>query len=154
MLAPYCEAESAEPVIRAAGIEGLALWRATYPGLVNAGTLVVAQPRDTPELKRFARMAPGHVEIDRERIATLEPDLASRFAAALYFADEAHMATPAALDALLGMVRAAGAAVTLGRPWCDDRGADIVVDCRGLGRTRGAADLARRARRAAARAGA
>ena len=79
MLAPYCEAELAEPVIRAAGIEGLALWRAAYPGLVNAGTLVLAQARDTPELKRYARMAPGHVEIDRVRIATLEPDLAPRF---------------------------------------------------------------------------
>ena len=64
MLAPWCEAESAEPIVRAAGIEGLGLWRAVYPGLMNAGTLVLAQPRDMGELRSiFARL-----EMDFERV--------------------------------------------------------------------------------------
>ena len=111
MLAPYCEAEAAAPIVREAGIAGLGLWRAAHPGLVEAGTLVLAQPRDLPELKRFARLAPGHEQIGAQRIAELEPDLGTRFASGLYYAAEAHMVTPAALAALLAQVRAAGAEV-------------------------------------------
>ena len=42
MLAPYCEAEAAEPVVRELGLASLAIWRETYPGVVANGTLVVA----------------------------------------------------------------------------------------------------------------
>jgi glycine oxidase len=133
MLAPWCEAEAAEPIVRAAGIEGLALWRAVYPDLVNAGTMVLAQPRDMGELRRFARMAPGHQEIDAGRIAELEPDLGTRFSAGLFYPEEAHMATPAALAYLLEAARAAGADVQLGRVWQDNGSASaLTIDCRGL----------------------
>jgi glycine oxidase len=133
MLAPYCEAEGAEPIVREMGIEALALWRALYPGLVNAGTLVVAPPRDRPELFRFARLAPGHEQIDADRIASLEPDLAGRFSTALYFPDEAHMATPAAMSFLLDTARASSVDVHLGTTWNPgDSGQRTVVDCRGL----------------------
>lgn len=133
MLAPYCEAEGAEPIVRKLGIEGLALWRATYPDLVNAGTLVVAGARDRPELARYARLAPGHEQVGAERISELEPDLAGRFAGGLFFADEAHMATPHALGFLLDAARAAGVEVMLGCDWSESfsRGRTI-VDCRGL----------------------
>lgn len=135
MLAPWCEAEAAEPIVRAAGIEGLAIWRAVYPGLVNAGTLVLAQPRDMGELRRFARMAPGHEQIDGHRIAELEPDLGARFSAGLFYREEAHMATPAALSFLLEAARSAGADVQLGRVWqgSDSSTAGLTIDCRGLG---------------------
>lgn len=133
MLAPYCEAEGAEPIVRDLGIEALACWRRLYPGLVNAGTLVVAGARDQPELARFARLAPGHEQIGADRIAALEPDLSGRFATGLYFPDEAHMATPAALAFLLAAVRAAGAGVQLGAAWTDgDSTGRVVVDCRGI----------------------
>src|SRR5713101_161933 len=59
MLAPYCEAESAEPVVRELGLKSLALWRETYPGVTANGTLVVAGTRDRAELVRFARMTDG-----------------------------------------------------------------------------------------------
>ena len=133
MLAPYCEGEGAELVVREAGIEGLALWRAEYPALVNAGTLVLAQPRDRSELARFARLAPGHEAVGADRVAALEPDLGTRFGSGLYFADEAHMATPAAMQHLLDRARAAGAEIRLGEVWEKPGLADLVIDCRGLG---------------------
>ena len=42
MLAPYCETEAAAPVILDLGLEGIGLWRETFPGTVTEGTLVVA----------------------------------------------------------------------------------------------------------------
>ncbi|MFN3868138.1 MAG: FAD-dependent oxidoreductase [Hyphomicrobiaceae bacterium] len=142
MIAPDCEAEAAPDIVRAFGHEGLRLWRATYPGLVAGGTLVVAMARDRNELTRFARMTGGHREADGEAIAALEPDLAGRFAGGLYFADEAHMATFDAMSFLLDAVREAGAEVRFGEPvgaldQCDGR----VVDCRGLGAARDLKDL-------------
>ena len=46
MLAPRCEEESAEAVIGELGLRSIALWRATYPGIMVNGSLVVAPPRD------------------------------------------------------------------------------------------------------------
>jgi glycine oxidase len=132
-LAPWCEAEAAEPIVRAAGIEGLGIWRSVYPDVMNAGTLVLAQPRDMGELRRFARMAPGHQQIGGGRIAELEPDLGARFSTGLFYPEEAHMATPRALAFLLDAVRKAGAEVLLGQHWQGRTAADLVVDCRGLG---------------------
>jgi glycine oxidase len=60
MLAPNCEKESAELIVRELGRRGLALWRATYPGAIANGTLVVALKRDRAELDRFARMTKDH----------------------------------------------------------------------------------------------
>ncbi|CAN0443212.1 unnamed protein product, partial [Phaeothamnion confervicola] len=107
-------------------------WRQAYPGVVTTGTPVLAQPRDMTELRRFARLAPGHEEIDATRIDGLEPDLAGRFHTGLFYAQEAHMRTPAALAALLAGARAAGAQVLLGTPWVKSDGADFTIDCRGL----------------------
>ncbi len=132
MLAPWCEAEAAEPIVRDAGIACLPMWLEAYPGIVKAGTLVVAQPRDLSELKRFARLATGHEMVDGPRIDDLEPDLAGRFKSGLLFAGEAHMRTPAALAALLDLARQAGAQVHLGEPWQPDPSADFTIDCRAL----------------------
>lgn len=132
MLAPWCEAEAAEPIVRDAGIAVMDLWREVFPGIITAGTLVLAQPRDMTELRRFARLAPGHAEIDADRIDALEPDLAGRFRSGLLFANEAHMRTPAALAALLAHIRAAGVEVRLGEIWDKPGAADFTIDCRGL----------------------
>lgn len=132
MLAPWCEAEAAEPIVRDAGIACLPLWLEAYPGIVKAGTLVVAQSRDLSELKRFARLAPGHQVVDGERIDELEPDLAGRFRSGLWFAGEAHMRTPAALVALLTSAQQAGTEIRLGERWQPGGKADFTIDCRGL----------------------
>lgn len=135
MLAPYCEREGAEPIVRDLGLEAMALWRQAFPGIVANGTLVVAGARDTPELKRYARMTDGHVSVDREGVAKLEPDLGGRFATGLFFRDEAHMAPLEAMAFLLSALRRLGADVRFGAAPGDFVAAAAgrrLVDCRGL----------------------
>lgn len=133
MISPDCEAEAAPPLVRALGHEGLALWRAHYPGLVCEGSLVVTGARDRGELVRFARLTYGSELIDGAALAVLEPALDGRFASALYFAAEAHMETPRALAFLFEAVKAAGVDVRLGEVWLPgDTKAGLVIDCRGL----------------------
>jgi glycine oxidase len=132
MLAPEREAEAAPPRLRDLGREGIALWRALYPELVCAGSLVVAGARDRAELERFAKRTQGHETLDAAALKELEPDLEGRFASALYFPEEAHMAAPAALAFLLGEVLGAGVEVSFGvRGALTDDGGTI-IDCRGL----------------------
>lgn len=132
MLAPDCEAEAAPAIVRDLGREGLALWRAAYPGVVNAGSLVIAAARDQSELVRFAKMTRGHRRLSGHDIAALEPDLGDRFPTALYFNDEAHVVTPDALQFLLDAVGEASVDLHLGRRVSPDNEAGIVIDCRGL----------------------
>lgn len=132
MLSPGCESEN-EPRLRILGRHGLDIWRATYPGLVNNGSLVVAAPRDQAELARFAQATAPPETLDKNALGALEPDLSGRFASALYFPDEAHFTPGAALLFLLDAARGAGVEVELGKHWkpSDTDADDIVVDCRG-----------------------
>lgn len=132
MLAPEREAETAPAAVRELGREGVAMWRAFYPGLVMAGSLVVASTRERADLEHFAKRTQGHETADAARLAELEPDLAGRFGSCLYFAEEAHMAAPAAMAFTLQEARRAGAEVSFAAPQAD-AGGDLVVDCRGLG---------------------
>ena len=131
MLAPDCEAESAPPLVRDLGREALGLWRGVYPGLVCNGSLVVAPPREQGDLRRFAKVTEGHTLLDGGALAALEPELAQRFDAALYFPDEAHMAAPAAMAFLLDAVREAGVRVSFGVDGRGVGGGGVVIDCRG-----------------------
>jgi glycine oxidase len=131
MLAPEREAETAPPLLRELGCEGIALWRALYPGVVTAGSLVVAAARDRVELERFSRHTQGHESLDAKALQSLEPDLEGRFASALYFAQEAHMSAPAALAFMLDAVRRAGAEVRFGASTAPED-CDVLIDCRGL----------------------
>ena len=132
MIAPECEAEGAPPIVRDLGHEGLALWRAMYPGLVANGTLVVAPARDAADLARFARMTDQHEIADAARIAALEPDLSGRFERGLYYSGEAHVDAMKAMNWLLTEIRALGVEVDLGQPW-QPRSEDVTIDCRGIG---------------------
>jgi glycine oxidase len=134
MLAPYCEAEAAEPVVRELGLRSLALWRDAYPGVTAKGTLVVAGTRDRAELTRFTRMTDGFDKLDAEGLYALEPGLEGRFAAGLYYPAEAHMVPAEAMRFLLDAARGAGAAVEFGAPWTAgaSRAEELVIDCRGL----------------------
>lgn len=140
MLAPDRESESAPQLLRELGREGVAAWRALCPQVVSAGSLVVAAPRDSAELDRFARMTEGHERLDSERLQKLEPELAGRFPAALFFADEAHLPAPAALDFMLAEVRGAGVEVVFGAERAPDP-TGVMVDCRGLAARDQLADL-------------
>ena len=134
MIAPYCEAELAEPIVRNLGLKAAKIWKEVYPGLIQNGTLVVASPRDQGELRRFERQTVGHTVVDAGMMQQLEPDLAGRFSSGLFFADEAHMATPAALHDLLGLARSAGVQFHFGTEWDGnvDAATDYVIDCRGI----------------------
>ena len=137
MLAPFCEAGSADPSIVAPGLEGIAWWVRAVPGVVRRGTLVVAPWRDRADLHRFAGRTEGHQRIDTTAIAALEPDLAGRFAEALFLADEAHLDPRAALVELRRRIEAAGGILHLGRfisPGDLERRGEhaAIVDARGM----------------------
>lgn len=127
MLAPFCEGESAEePVVRL-GQSAAAWWESHGATVHRQGTLVMALERDSRELARFARRTTGSVEIGREAIADLEPDLEGRATRALFFEDEAHMNPRAALGALAEGLRSQGVEIM---PTGQAKG--LTVDCRGL----------------------
>ena len=132
MLAPYCEAEGAPPVVRDLGIEASRMWRDVYPGIVSRGTLVVAPSRDRSELTRFARLTEGHELLSSDGLAALEPALAGRFPAGLFYASEGHMDPLAAMAFLLDSCRKKGVTVVLGTRWTAAQSTGIVIDCRGL----------------------
>ena len=100
MLAPWCEMESAEPLVVSMGQESLAFWKSEFSGTCSKGSLVLAPPRDQPDLKRFARRTTDHQWLDGNALAALEPDLAGRFPQALYFEQEAHLDPRQAVKAL------------------------------------------------------
>jgi glycine oxidase len=133
MLALWCEMESAEALIGDLGLESLAYWREHFPNVINKGSLVVAPPRDTPDLKRFAARTSHFDIIDGPRIAALEPDLAGRFETGLFFKDEAHLDPRQALNFLHERLQKDfGVTFTMDadvRPEALD--ASYVLDCRG-----------------------
>ncbi len=133
MLALWCEMESAEPLIGDLGLESLAYWREHFPNVINKGSLVVAPPRDTPDLKRFAARTSHFDVIDGPRIAALEPDLAGRFETGLFFKEEAHLDPRNALSFLQGRLQKDfGVTFKMDadvRPEALD--ASYVLDCRG-----------------------
>lgn len=108
MLAPFVEGESAPAEVTRLGANAADWWAARVPGVERRGTLVVAPVRDRAELDRFAARTTGHERIGPDRIAALEPDLAGRFATALYFAGEAHLDPRLALSALAQSLRRRG----------------------------------------------
>jgi glycine oxidase len=140
MLAPWCERESAEPLVATLGAESLTWWPARFPGTALKGSLVVAHGRDAGELRQFARRTDRHEWLDRQGIGALEPDLAGRFSQALYFPEEGHLDPRAALAALSVRLEALGATIRFGAgpEACRERAQEAqaagcaVVDCRGL----------------------
>ncbi len=129
MIAPFVEAETAAPEVARLGASAADWWAARVPGVVRRGSLVVAPARDRAELDRFTARTTGHRRLDTEAIATLEPDLAGRFASALFYAEEAHLDPRAALVALADGLRQRGVAIRTNTQLAPDE-ADI--DCRGI----------------------
>ena len=130
MLAPWCELESAEPLVARLGLEAIDWWAQQFPQTVRNGSLVVAQGRDVGDLSRFARRTQNFEWVDGDRIAELEPDLAGRFHKGLFFSGEAHLDPRAALTALAARLDALGVSIR----WNSAAEAPPgpIVDCRGL----------------------
>jgi glycine oxidase len=133
MLAPWCERASTDPLVATLGAPSIEWWVRRFPGTVRHGSLVVAQPRDTAELTRFAGRTERFEWLDADRIAELEPDLAGRYRRALFFADEAHLEPRRALPALADALRRRGVPIRFGVDFSPTTSrADLIVDCRGL----------------------
>lgn len=126
MLAPYCEAESAEPVVLRLGRDAADWWQQNGAEVVQRGTLVLAPARDRADLDRFARMTQAHRSVDADEIASLEPELQRRFPRGLFFETEAHLNPRAALQTLRDRLAEQGVTIeTEGTP------TGLTIDARG-----------------------
>ncbi|MFV0514688.1 MAG: FAD-dependent oxidoreductase [Jhaorihella sp.] len=126
MLAPWCEYENAEEPVLRLGQEAIDWW-AGRTAVQRRGTLVVANRRDLPDLRRFARRTEGFREISTG-IAELEPDLIG-FGKALFFEAEAHLDPRKALQDLYKGLLDKG--VAFHRKLAPARLRNA-IDCRGL----------------------
>ena len=132
MLAPWCEAETSEPVIVRLGIRSLDLWREHFPQTPFNGSLVVAHPRDRADFERFAKLTSGHRRLDAEAISELEPSLEGRFREGLFYADEGHVEPRRILPELHARFIAAGGTLAFNSDVSPDALDGIAIDCRGL----------------------
>ncbi len=132
MLAPFCEGESAPASVVERGQRAVEWWMQHVPDVVRNGTLVVASPRDAPDLDRFAARTQAWRWLDEAAIGALEPDLAGCFRKGLFFASEGHVDPREAMDALCQRLIAKGADLRFAHPFPAQESADgVIVDCRG-----------------------
>src|SRR6267142_3774635 len=132
MLAPYCEAETSEPVISRLGIRSLDLWREHFPQTPFNGSLVVAHPRDRADFERFARLTTCYRRLDAHAVTELEPSLEGRFHDGLFYADEGHVEPRRVLPELHARFTAAGGTIQFASEANPEDLDGIVIDCRGL----------------------
>src|ERR1700687_3094372 len=111
MLAPYCEAETSEPVISRLGIRSLDLWREHFPQTPFNGSLGVAHPRDRADFERFARLTTCYRRLDAGAVTELEPSLEGRFRDGLFYPDEGHGEPRRGLPGLHARFTAAGGTI-------------------------------------------
>src|SRR5215470_6087602 len=132
MLAPWCEAESSEPVIFRLGIRSLDLWRVHFPQTPFNGSLVVAHARDRADFERFAKLTTNHRRIDARALSELEPALEGRFREGLFYPDEGHVEPRRVLPELHARIARAGGRIQFNS---DAKAGDLdglVIDCRGI----------------------
>jgi glycine oxidase len=132
MLAPWCEAETSEPLISRLGIRSLELWREHFPHTPFNGSLVVAHPRDRADFERFAKLTTGHKRLDASALSELEPSLEGRFRDSLFYADEGHVEPRRVLPELHARFAAAGGTIKFNSDPTEHDLDGVVIDCRGL----------------------
>lgn len=130
MLAPFCEAATAEPSVLAHGRAAPDWWQSMGVDVQRRGTVVVAPSRDRGELERFERRTQGHRRLGAEALSTLEPDL-SAHARGLFYEQEAHLAPREALGVLLAGLERAGVELHLGTE-APPPGAALRIDATGM----------------------
>ena len=131
MLAPWCEAESSEPVIGRLGLRSLDLWRQHFPDTPFNGSLVVAHARDRADFERFAKLTTNHRRLDASALRKLEPALEG-FRDALFYRDEGHVEPRRVLPELHARIAQAGGRIQFNSDADADHLDGIVIDCRGL----------------------
>src|ERR1700735_2129938 len=132
MLAPWCEAETSEPVISRLGIRSLDLWRQHFPQTPFNGSLVVAHARDRSDFERFARLTSNHRRLDARGVTEIEPSLEGRFREGLFYPDEGHVEPRKILPELHARIRQAGGTIQFDSKVEPADIEGIVIDCRGL----------------------
>lgn len=132
MLAPYCERESAEEAVVTLGMGAADWWDQRTRCVIKNGSLVVAQPRDTADLTRFARRTEAFHWVDGDTVSKLEPSLEGRFKKALYFPTEAHLNPRDALKDLADYIVKLGVTLHFNTDGYAARRDDCVVDTTGL----------------------
>jgi glycine oxidase len=132
MLAPWCEAETSEPVISRLGIRSLDLWRQHFPQTPFKGSLVVAHARDRADFERFAKLTTNRRRLDARALRELEPALEGRFREGLFYPDEGHVEPRRVLPELHAAIAKAGGRIEFGSDADADNLNGIVIDCRGL----------------------
>lgn len=128
MLAPYCEAESADPTVVRLGHDAARWWQDHGATLHHGGTLVLAQSRDHADLDRFSRLTQHHQHIDAARIAELEPELGNRYRRGLFYDSESHLTPRDALAALRAGLAAKGIRIDAEGP----ASSGLTIDATGL----------------------
>lgn len=140
MLAPFCEMETAEPLIGELAPASMVYWKRFCAGQPDCdytenGTLVIAPNRDAAMLAHFAQKTREWQRIDAQTLHELEPNL-SQHREGLFFPSEAHIEPRKVLQALWHSVRER-AEVTTRQTLSDtdiadlEKSADWVLDCRG-----------------------
>lgn len=127
MLAPWCEFENAEEAVLRLGQRAKDWW-SERTRVIQKGTLVLAQRRDMPDLRRFARRTEGFAEVSGEEIAGMEADL-DGYVGGLYFEQESHLDPRDALHDLCGKIEGQGVEIHAEAAPDDLPNA---IDCRGF----------------------
>ena len=141
MLAPFCEMETAEPLIGKLGEESIQFWKQlaeqTELDYVSRGTLVVAGARDQSLLRTFATQTQGHQWVNQQQIVEMEPEL-QHFQRGLSYFDEAHIEPRLALKVLWEELQRMGVKLESNQFLSDSEldasldQYDWQIDCRGL----------------------
>ena len=132
MLAPFCERESAPPIVQELGLRALDIWKRTCPSRReqrHAGRRAASRPQ---RARPLCSRTEGHRVIGGPQLAELEPDLGGRFGEGLFYSSEAHVEPGHAMAFCCEAIRRLGGEVTFG---CTSAGAesDYIIDCRGMG---------------------
>lgn len=130
MLAPFCEGESAPDSVVERGAKAIEWWSRHVSGVAREGSLVVAPPRDSGDIDRFAARTREWTRVDEAGIAALEPDLAGRFRKGLFYAGEGHVDPRVAMAALRDELKRRGVDMRFGEAAPASFGGNV-VDCRG-----------------------
>ncbi|MEP3277118.1 MAG: glycine oxidase ThiO [Stappiaceae bacterium] len=134
MLAPWCEAEIAEPVIGRLGQRSLQIWPDYTDNLELRGSIVLAPPNDGVSLNRFSQRTKNWSFLKQQELDELEPDLSDRFSSGLYYPGEGHLNPRKTLTALVSTLRENGVGIVFDNKQevTAQSSQDWIIDCRGL----------------------
>ncbi len=141
MLAPFCEMESAEPLVGELSPASMNYWKQLCQQYDDCeysenGTLVISPNRDQNMLTHFAQKTQQWQKIGAEQLHSLEPAL-SRYREALFYPSESHIEPRKILKALWKAVSQKADKITTNTTLTDEEISDLqnscdwLIDCRG-----------------------